>query len=858
MRTHLALTMGLLLVAAGAAVLSGCKGSSNPNAELSPPGKPSSVGITAGKRAADIGVSGAKPNPVAAQLIARPTAEPFVAAEPPKPKEFAAPPPRQDQPLVASEPVAAKESATRGSKLEQGPPTVAHSSGETPATGLGRLPVRPEEVPKTAPNAPRDSPNSLFGPDADVAKRAPAPPTVLGGPTAPQASQTDQSKAKQAAEPVRSVPLSLQPDRRPYQPIVSERTPSVATDRPGGVAFSLSQGPAKRVPEVATDSRPVGAATASGQPSGLIGSSSVPAARPGGIAMKVRSGPSVGIQAAPLAGTSPPSEDSAAKLPLSAGSAPPMAPSAATPFGWTLPSPPLSAPLDGHLPAEETLAQQSLAQPQARPTAEPQPSPTAQPQPSPTALAQVLPKGPPEAPPAAPAEPSGEKPKPVGVSSEPPGLALAVSDDAPGDAQGSGRPKQQEDSASYQVMTVFYGTDRQALESPISGRWSRSDWAYLTAILGGVSLILGAIAFCHPRNRAVLTLAVTAAAGTGLFGYWTYRAGRASASVAQETMRTYGNDRGSMEMGVCRVTIPKVHETGELERPSIFRFQFQEDPRRHVVLVSVEQKPDEEFFAALQSRVAESAKKEALVFVHGFNVTFETAARRTAQLAYDLKFDGAAIFFSWPSQGGLLRYAVDETNVAWSVPHLKDFLVAIARRSGAKSVNLIAHSMGNRALTAALQMLSYELKGEPPMFREVVLTAPDIDADVFKRDIAPAIVRTASRVTLYASSSDEALRISKEIHGYPRAGDSGRDLVVVPGIDTIDVSKVDSSLIGHSYYGENDTVLADLYDLLQESKPPDRRPWLRPVPAGEMNYWVFTSPRERASALRQAEEMFRQ
>jgi esterase/lipase superfamily enzyme len=125
------------------------------------------------------------------------------------------------------------------------------------------------------------------------------------------------------------------------------------------------------------------------------------------------------------------------------------------------------------------------------------------------------------------------------------------------------------------------------------------------------------------------------------------------------------------------------------------------------------------------------------------------------------------------------------------------------------------------------------------MFNEVVLTAPDIDAEVFINDIAPAVVKTARRVTLYASSNDEALIISKKVHGYPRAGDSGSQLVVVPGIDTVDVSAVDTSLLGHNYYGDNSSVLTDIFELLNDSKPADQRQWLRAERSGLLKYWVF-------------------
>jgi esterase/lipase superfamily enzyme len=198
-----------------------------------------------------------------------------------------------------------------------------------------------------------------------------------------------------------------------------------------------------------------------------------------------------------------------------------------------------------------------------------------------------------------------------------------------------------------------------------------------------------------------------------------------------------------------------------------------------------------------------------------------------------------AIAYSWPSQEGLLSYTVDETNVDWTVPHLKDFLQDIAERSGAKSVYLVAHSMGNRALATALREMVMEQKAECPKFTEVILTAPDIDADKFRRDLAPAIVSVAGRVTLYASSNDEALIASRQVHGYRRAGESGDAMVVVPGGDTVDVSGIDTSFIGHSYYGNNSTVLADLFELIRDSKPPDQRKWLQAMQLGTLKYWKF-------------------
>ena len=202
--------------------------------------------------------------------------------------------------------------------------------------------------------------------------------------------------------------------------------------------------------------------------------------------------------------------------------------------------------------------------------------------------------------------------------------------------------------------------------------------------------------------------------------------------------------------------------------------------------------------------------------MHGFNVSFADAARRTAQLAYDLQLDGAAGFYSWPSRGvpDLLGYTHDENSVQWTVPHLVAFLEELARDSGAERIHLIAHSMGNRALAAALQEIAWKMAAHPapPSFAEVILTAPDIDAEVF-RGLAQAMRPTARRMTLYASGRDRALKVSHGIHGYGRAGDVEPEIVVVDGLDSIDASAVDTGLLGHSYFADQRSVISDIFYL---------------------------------------------
>jgi esterase/lipase superfamily enzyme len=307
-----------------------------------------------------------------------------------------------------------------------------------------------------------------------------------------------------------------------------------------------------------------------------------------------------------------------------------------------------------------------------------------------------------------------------------------------------------------------------------------------------------------------------------------------------EPKKFFWNERaenGELSLGVCEVSIPKSdrHKLGGLEKPSIYRLEFREDPNKHVVLVGVQTKGEEDFVAELQERVARSERKEAFIFIHGYDNTFEDAACRAGQFAYDLQFDGVPILYSWPSLGKWWRYAADETNVTWTVPHLESFLGSVVAKSGARTVHLIAHSMGNRALTSALELLVAKKSLPAGMLRHIVLTAPDIDSETFNQ-LAVAIAPAGERLTMYSNHRDRALRLSKLFHFYKRAGST---ILVVRGMDTIDASAVDTSFTHHSYFGSSRTLLADLSSLLSEGKPPNKRFGMRERMTEKGAYYVF-------------------
>ncbi len=308
-----------------------------------------------------------------------------------------------------------------------------------------------------------------------------------------------------------------------------------------------------------------------------------------------------------------------------------------------------------------------------------------------------------------------------------------------------------------------------------------------------------------------------------------------------EPARHFSGRRGELTFGTSEVSIPRDHRLGRLEQPSLWRLEFKQNPGRHVVLLDVSPQNQADFLAGIRQRVRSSQSRSQFVFVHGYNVGFAEAARRTAQMTYDLGYDGAPVFFSWPSQARLSGYVEDENNNEWSIPDLKKVLGALAEASQDSEIYLIAHSMGNRVATRALAQLLTEKPELRQRFKEIVLIAPDIDADVFARDIAPVLVKGETRVTLYASRNDKALKASQKLHGFPRLG-GANPIAILPGIDTVDASDVETDMLGHSYYADAKTVLSDIFEVINLRRPINVRRWVSQVLSTAGRYWKFAKP----------------
>jgi esterase/lipase superfamily enzyme len=300
----------------------------------------------------------------------------------------------------------------------------------------------------------------------------------------------------------------------------------------------------------------------------------------------------------------------------------------------------------------------------------------------------------------------------------------------------------------------------------------------------------------------------------------------------------FGSERGhKLQLGRALITVPLIHKVPHIERPVVIEIPYfkvkiyeeKEDPQKHFTVQEITSLSEEQMLALIKERLATSTtyKDHAFVFIHGFNTSFDCALYRTAQIAYDLRFDGVPFLYSWPSGGKVASYTYDHGSVEQAEPTLAEFLKLVIQKSGAKSISLIAHSMGNELLLRVLERMKPEVpKGV--VISQVILAAPDVDRDKFNI-IAREITNFAKGVTLYAASNDRALGYSARFWGgVPRAGDVPKvgGPLIIPGVDTIDVTAVSTDALGlnHSGYAENPALLNDVKALVEFGiRPPDKR-----------------------------------
>jgi esterase/lipase superfamily enzyme len=316
----------------------------------------------------------------------------------------------------------------------------------------------------------------------------------------------------------------------------------------------------------------------------------------------------------------------------------------------------------------------------------------------------------------------------------------------------------------------------------------------------------------------------------------------AEATLSAEELT--GERGNSLRFGVVRVHIPDDHKIGQIKLPggiSVFGWKIttdEIDPKKHFFIRSRELLSREQW----ESYVRELKPTDALIFVHGFNNSFDDAAFRMAQIVWDLGYRGLPVLFSWPSRGGALNYLYDRDSAIGARRHFIELLQILQKHHGIEKIHVLSHSMGNFLVVDALA--NHASTSDPVRIAELIMAAPDVDRNQFIDEI-PLVQQITKGLTLYVSSNDRALVVSRTIAGgIPRAGDvptSGP--VVVPGLDTIDVSSMGEEMFGlnHNTFAAVRSLIDDIFILLSKGDRAPRLRQIRPVPEGaeKPSFWRY-------------------
>jgi esterase/lipase superfamily enzyme len=346
-----------------------------------------------------------------------------------------------------------------------------------------------------------------------------------------------------------------------------------------------------------------------------------------------------------------------------------------------------------------------------------------------------------------------------------------------------------------------------------------------------------------------------------------YTAERARSMAYGSAMVNFGDHVGWEELvkesTATQRTVPlnlSLGPTKELGRFPRIPYELSVGPSgfsRLPAVVEAHEKTKSDLQAEIERRLAAAPRKEVVLYIHGYNNSFEDAAVTMGELCHFLGREFVCAIFSWPAGGrrGLaFGYNVDRESSEYAVEDLLKTIRIIAETPGMQRIHVLAHSRGTDIAATALAELSVEAYAAgatlPRRHRvgNIILMAPDIDADValakifkvfsdpdlpFNGKANPGIALQPSpefKLTLYTSPDDKALETSGWLFGsIARLGRIDAAMFTPHQIDEfrtfgeVDVIQVRGSTdpFGHSYFVSNPEVSSDIVALLRYRLKPN-------------------------------------
>jgi esterase/lipase superfamily enzyme len=341
--------------------------------------------------------------------------------------------------------------------------------------------------------------------------------------------------------------------------------------------------------------------------------------------------------------------------------------------------------------------------------------------------------------------------------------------------------------------------------------------------------------------------------GTYRFFYATNRRAEPGGATLEER---FGNEREEvLKFGLFDTTIEPTLGVGMIiDRTKWFQNEV-------IKLRSVEALGQPAFVEQVRMRVQDSPHRSLLVVVHGYREAFPSALRKTAFLGHVLDINSPVLLFDWPGNQGssLTGYRRARRMAQASGAELAQTLKLIIREIRPARLWLVANSMGGQVVADAFSLLyqDEDLADAETEFEDVVLTAPDVDHDEFDERFKQEINALTRHLTVYVSSNDRALLMSRIVNWSRRLGESTlspdmleeavkvMDLIDPDSelITLVDVTPVNRTRNFHNFSLETPEFFDDLYlRLTNDSTPRSRMLYQFQTPDGAV-YWILTSGR---------------
>ena len=329
------------------------------------------------------------------------------------------------------------------------------------------------------------------------------------------------------------------------------------------------------------------------------------------------------------------------------------------------------------------------------------------------------------------------------------------------------------------------------------------------AHLAALALAL-ALAACSGRPDGVMAPTTLSAEGTSKVDMLVVT----TRAPTGDPARPYDGERGrGASMDAVTVSVPPeaVRTPGEIQWPE----SLPADPAKSFAVLADRPIPERDG----RDWFRRTGKKRVLLFVHGFNTRYEDAVFRFAQVVHDSRTDFAPVLFTWPSRGSVFDYVYDRESTNWSRDTLERLLRAAGEAPDVDEVTVMAHSMGSWLAMEAVRGLALH-GGVPKKIRNVILAAPDVDVDVFERQIQR--IGPAPHVTLFVSRDDRALDLSRRIAGgvdrlgaIDPAQEPHRSRLERTGVTVLDLTALKSGdPLNHGKFAQSPEVVRLLGDRL--------------------------------------------